>query len=206
MRRALRRSALRWVLTARVVALDGGCQGARLLPGLLSGSADCSIAIAATIAVPAMGPDRTIARRAIRPTGAATAIAIRTATSADTNAIAATSRTDSHRSRRAVATDIAAPSAASRPRVAAAIPATRTTTSIPVRPWLKRLIRTTRCAARATSCSTTRRRWDRIETGRAEAGRWKDSSRTFPNANTVRSREGIHALSAADGARMRQGG
>jgi hypothetical protein len=131
-----------------------------------------SIGTRARIAAPVTRTANTIAHLAARQIGAATAIAIRTVTSITTPAFVPTA--SSVASNNANSVSIAAArttTAAVAPRRAAvaahsavaARRAIKTTTSIPVRRWLRPRIRITRCVVLATSCSRIRRRSARIE-------------------------------------------
>jgi hypothetical protein len=121
------------------------------------------------------GPDihaaNTIARLATHANGAAAAIntrsAIRRAASciAQTTAAAARSNVSARAADAATAAVVQALAARSVRSADADLQAIRITTSTRVRQSLKRPIRTTRCVARATSCSTIRHRSDRIERG-----------------------------------------
>jgi hypothetical protein len=141
-----------------------------------AGTAARSTAIAATTAGRAIRPARTTAHPVARRIGVARDIGIRTVTSM---AAAACARTVAVHRGIARAADTTTAVAARRPvaiaahSAAAARAATRTTTSTRARPSRRPLIRTTRCVARAISCSTIRRASGRIDIdlgGKAEGG------------------------------------
>lgn len=110
----------------------------------------------------------TIARRAARRLGAARATGIHTGMSMAAAAYATTAvdRARPARTVDAITVALARRRAAVAARFAAAVPrATTITTSTLGRPWLRRRTRTTRCVARATSCSAIRPRSEVIERG-----------------------------------------
>ena len=114
----------------------------------------------------------TIARLAIRRAGAATVTVIQMATWITARASVATGSVHQDAPSALVAVALTTIAAAARGQVAraarsavAARLATRTTTSIPVRRWLRPRIRTTRCVAHATSCSAIRQASVAIDLG-----------------------------------------
>ena len=137
---------------------------------------------------------RTIARLAVRRIGAATAIAIRTATWITARAFAITGNAgqDASSVLAAVAlTTIAAaargPAANAARSAAAAHRVTRITTSIPVRRWPRPRIRTTRCVVREISCSAIRPALVDIDSGgKAEGGRGLVPLSPFAFVETLR--------------------
>jgi hypothetical protein len=150
---------------------------------------------------------RTIARHATRATGAAMGIGIRWATRMAASAIARTTVADSRIVLVSIAAvGIAAANQAWAARVARSAVADRVviriTTSIRDRRRLRRRIRITRCVARGISCWVIRLRLGR--TRQRGAGSEPASGRQpIAESRQLKSREGIHAASAAIGARTR---
>jgi len=151
-----------------------------------------------------------IARRAVRRIGAAMVISTRGVTKITSRVCARTGSADrvaSVGAARRVPTIIVAPvqRRAAALAAAAVLRATRTTTSILVRQWPRPLTRTTRYAVRVISCWAIRRRSAGINLwGEAEGGRGVVPTSTLRFA--IQPARKDSRLSAASGARMRQGG